>query len=164
MYARRRDSRTINRLMADPAAPAPPGVPADPAPIRVRDAMLAEPRTLPATATAQEAGGILSRQEVRSVLVVDDAGRLVGNVTRELLVDRVVATGALPGAVRLGDIAAPVALAIDAAMDAEEAFRVMEEHDAERLPVLDGGRLVGVLSRSVLQRRLAEDEPPADSE
>ena len=30
----------------------------------------------------------------------------------------------------------------------------------ERVPVVDGGRLVGVLSRSVLQRRLAEDEGP----
>jgi CBS domain-containing protein len=37
----------------------------------------------------------------------------------------------------------------------------MEEKDAERVPVVEGGRLVGVLSRSVLQRRLAEDEPPA---
>ena len=28
------------------------------------------------------------------------------------------------------------------------------------MPVLEHGRLVGVLSRSVVQRRLAEDEPP----
>jgi hypothetical protein len=27
--------------------------------------------------------------------------------------------------------------------------------------VVEGGRLVGVLSRAVVQRRLAEDEPPA---
>jgi len=32
------------------------------------------------------------------------------------------------------------------------------------VPVVDSGRLVGVLSRSVLQRRLAEDEPPAELE
>jgi hypothetical protein len=30
------------------------------------------------------------------------------------------------------------------------------------VPVLEDGRLVGVVSRSVLQRRLAEDEPPAE--
>jgi CBS domain-containing protein len=29
------------------------------------------------------------------------------------------------------------------------------------VPVVDGGRLVGVVSRAVLQRRLAEDEEPA---
>ena len=42
----------------------------------------------------------------------------------------------------------------------DEAFRFLEEHDAERVPVVERGRLVGVLSRSVLQRRLAEDEEP----
>ena len=35
--------------------------------------------------------------------------------------------------------------------------RAREENDAERVPVVEDGRLVGVLSRSVLQRRLAED-------
>jgi CBS domain-containing protein len=37
----------------------------------------------------------------------------------------------------------------------------METEDVERLPVTEDGRLVGVLSRSALSRRLAEDEPPA---
>ena len=37
----------------------------------------------------------------------------------------------------------------------------MEDEDVERLPVTENGRLVGVLSRSALTRRLAEDEPPA---
>ena len=46
----------------------------------------------------------------------------------------------------------------DTALD--EAYRFIEEHDAERVPVVDDGRLVGVLSRAVLQRRLAEDEGP----
>ena len=46
----------------------------------------------------------------------------------------------------------------------DEAFRFLEEHDLERVPVLEDGRLVGVLSRAVLQRRLAEDEPPVDSD
>ena len=47
-------------------------------------------------------------------------------------------------------------------MPLEEAFRFLETEDAERVPVVDEQhRLVGVLSRSVLQRRLAEDEERA---
>jgi CBS domain-containing protein len=38
----------------------------------------------------------------------------------------------------------------------------MEENDAVRVPVVEDGKLVGVLSRVVLQRRLAEDEPPPE--
>ena len=48
-------------------------------------------------------------------------------------------------------------------MPLEDAFRFLEEEDAERVPVVDEhDRLIGVLSRSVLQRRLAEDEEPAE--
>ena len=68
---------------------------------RVREAMLAEPRALTVGATAQEAGAILARVEVRSVLVVDVQGLLVGEVTRASLVERVVAAGRDPSNVKL---------------------------------------------------------------
>ena len=127
----------------------------------VREAMLPDPKALPASATAQEAGELLTRPEVRAVLVVD-GDRLVGVVTCEVLVDRVVAAGRDPRATPVGDVAEPVTLTALPDMAAEDAYRLMEEQDVERLPVTDDGRLVGVLSRSALTRRLAEDEPPDD--
>jgi len=145
--------------MADVA----PDIPDRP-PVRVREAMLAEPRAFRADATAQEAGVVLARVEVRSVLVVDAEGLLVGEVTRAGLVAGVVAAGLDPCTVRLAEIVAPVAHTIAADMEVEAAFRLLEELDAERLPVVERGRLIGALSRSVLQRRLAEDEPPPESE
>jgi IMP dehydrogenase len=124
--------------------------------------MVTEPRSLGADATAQEAGVLLARPEVRAVFVVGDDGRLVGVVTRKTLVREVVATGRVPGETPLGDIAEPPHWTIEGDMPVEEAFHFLEEHDAERVPVVENGRLVGVLSRSVLQRRLAEDEGPLD--
>jgi CBS domain-containing protein len=53
---------------------------------------------------------------------------------------------------------------LDASMDLDEAFRVLEEQDFERVPVVEDGRLVGILSRTIVRRRLAEDEPPPDPE
>jgi CBS domain-containing protein len=129
---------------------------------RVRDAMIAEPRSLPATATAREAGEVLTPPEVRAVYVVDDDGGLVGVVTRKTLVARVVAEGRDPGSTALGDLAEPPYYTIDADAPLDEAFRFIEERDAERVPVVDDGRLVGVVSRAVLQRRLAEDEDPPE--
>ncbi len=130
--------------------------------VRVRDAMIAEPRALPATATAREAGEVLTPPEVRAVYVVDDDGALVGVVTRKTLVARVVATGRDPGSTPVGAFAEPPHYTIDAETPLDEAFRYIEENDAERVPVVDGGRLVGVVSRAVLQRRLAEDEEPGE--
>jgi CBS domain-containing protein len=127
---------------------------------QVRDAMVPEPATLEASASAQEAGERLSDPAVRAVLVADEQGRLAGVVTRKTLVREVVATGRDPRTTPLGEIAEPPLFTLDASMDLDEAFRALETEDFERVPVVEDGRLVGILSRTVLQRRLAEDEPP----
>jgi CBS domain-containing protein len=129
----------------------------------VREAMVTEPRTLPVSASAQEAGELLSRTEVRAVYVCED-DRLVGIVTRKTLVREVVAAGREPGTTTLGQIAEEPWWTVESDQPVEEAFRFLEGKDAERVPVVDGGRLVGVLSRSVLQRRLAVDEPVSDDD
>jgi CBS domain-containing protein len=130
---------------------------------QVRDAMVPEPGTLDASASAQEAGERLSDPAVRAVLVCDD-GRLVGVVTRKTLVQEIVATGRDPGATSLGDIAEPPLFTLDASTNLDEAYHALEDQDLERVPVVEDGRLVGILSRTVLQRRLAEDEPPSQQQ
>jgi CBS domain-containing protein len=130
---------------------------------QVRDAMVPEPGTLDASASAQEAGERLSDPAVRAVLVSDD-GKLVGVVTRKTLVQEIVANGRDPRATTLRDIAEPPLFTLDAGMNLDEAYRALEEQDLERVPVVEDGRLVGILSRTVLQRRLAEDEPPAQQQ
>jgi CBS domain-containing protein len=124
----------------------------------VREAMITDPRVCEADATAQEAGEALSRPEVRAVFVCEEGGRLVGVVTRKTLVREVVAPGRDPAATPLAEIAEEPHWTIDADTPVEDAFRLIEERDAERVPVVDDGRLVGVLSRELLQRRLAEDD------
>ena len=109
---------------------------------RVRDAMIPDPVALDASATAQETGTHLVEPDVRAV----------------------VAEGRDPRSTPIGELAEPPNRTIDPEVPLDEAFGLLEEWDAERVPVVDGGRLVGVLSRSVLQRRLAEDEPPAELE
>jgi CBS domain-containing protein len=126
--------------------------------------MVPEPGALDASATAQEAGKRLSDPAVRAVLVCDEGGKLVGVITRKTLVREIVAAGSDPAATPLGQIAEPPLVTLDASMDLDEAFRLLEEQDFERVPVVEGGRLVGILSRTIVQRRLAEDEPPPDPE
>jgi CBS domain-containing protein len=128
----------------------------------VKDAMVPEPTTLSAGASAQEAGRLFAESpEMRAVFVTDDDGTLIGVVTRKTLVREVVAAGLDPRDVVLRDIAEPPLYTLDAALPLEDGFRMLEELDLERVPVVEDARLVGVLSRAVVQRRLAEDEPPA---
>ena len=129
----------------------------------VREAMVPEPTMLVDSASAQDAGRLLAESpEVRAIFVCDAGGALVGVITRKTLVREVVATGHDPKAVRLGEIAEPPIYTLDAELPLDEAFHTLEEHDFERVPVVEEGRLVGVLSRAVVQRRLAEDEPPEE--
>jgi CBS domain-containing protein len=131
----------------------------------VRDAMVSNPGRLPGDSSARAAGELLQRPEVRAVYVTEDE-RLVGVVTRKTLVREVIARGLDPKRTELRAIAEAPHFTIGPDVPLEEAFRFLETEDAERVPVVDDReRLLGVLSRSVLQRRLAEDEdeplPPA---
>jgi CBS domain-containing protein len=131
--------------------------------VRVRDAMITDPRVLEAAASAQEAGNALARPEVRAVFVCAD-GRLVGVVTRKTLVREIVAAGRDPLSTPLSEIAEEPYFALEAETPLDVAFHELEERDLERVPVTDAGRLVGILSRSAVQRRLAEDASGEDDE
>jgi CBS domain-containing protein len=124
--------------------------------------MVADPLALGVGQSAREAGEALARPEVRAVFVCGEDGRLVGVVTRKTLVREVVAAGRDPGSTELGAIAEPPNATIESTMPLADAFAFVEEHDFERVPVVEDGRLVGVLARAVVQRRLAEDDPPGD--
>jgi CBS domain-containing protein len=127
----------------------------------VRDAMVSEPLALAADASAREAGEALTRDEVRAVLVCDK-GRLVGVITRKTLVREVVARGRDPRTTTLREIAEEPNYTIDSSMLLTDAFALLEELDLERVPVVEDEKLVGVLSRAVVRRRLAEDSPPEE--
>ena len=126
-----------------------------------RDAMVPDPLSLDASASAQEAAEALARPEVRAVFVCED-GRLTGVITRKTLVSDVVARGLDPKTTAVGSFAEPPNATIESTTPLGEAFAFLEENDYERVPVVEDGKLVGVLSRSAVQRRLAEDEPPVE--
>ncbi|HEX7582091.1 MAG TPA: CBS domain-containing protein [Gaiellaceae bacterium] len=125
----------------------------------VRDAMVTEPTMLGAGESAQAGGRCLENPDIRAVFVCEDDGTLIGVITRKTLVREVVATGLDPKAVILRSIAELPFFTLEASLSLDDAFRTLEERDLERVPVVEAGRLVGVLSRAVVRRRLAEDEP-----
>jgi len=129
----------------------------------VRDAMVSEPLSLDAGASAQDAGEALTRAEVRAVLVTD-GGRLIGVITRKTLVREVVARGRDPRTTTLREIAEEPNYTLESSMPLDDAFALLEEEDLERVPVVERDKLVGVLSRAVVRRRLAEDSPPPEPE
>jgi len=122
----------------------------------VREALVSDPRVLPADATAQQVAELLTHPHVESALVVDGE-RLVGCITPETLVSA-VAAGRDLGSLSAADLADGEVQTIGPEESLEEALRVMAEHNLERLAVVDDGRFLGILPREPLIRRMAADE------
>jgi CBS domain-containing protein len=125
--------------------------------VRVREALL-HPRVLPAEAPARDAAELLAKPSVESVLVVGDGERLLGCVTKNVIV-AAVAAGRDVAALRASDLCDPDVATVSPETSLDEALHLMSERGLERLAVTEDGRLLGVLPREPLVRRLAEDEP-----
>jgi CBS domain-containing protein len=130
--------------------------------VNVREAIVSDPRVVQAGAGVREAAELLTHPNVRSVLVVDGA-RLIGCVTPESVVAALAAGSDLATATA-GEVADGHVEVVGPDQPVDEALRLMSEHDLERIAVVEEGRFLGVLPRGPLLRRMAEDEPAAESE
>ena len=101
---------------------------------------------LPRTAAVQDAARRMTERRVRSVLIVDGE-RLAGIFTGTDLIERVVAEGRDPVTTELGRVMTVNPLSIPPDHLAIEALRVMHGGGFRHLPVVDGHRLVGIVSR-----------------
>jgi CBS domain-containing protein len=128
----------------------------------VREALVADPRVLRADAPAREVAGVLAKPHVVHVLVTE-GDRLVGSVT-EAAVVAAVADGRDLRELTARDLADPGVPTVGPDTPLDEALILMAEAGLERLAVVEGGLLLGILPREPVVRRLAEDEPPSPPE
>jgi CBS domain-containing protein len=130
--------------------------------VKVREALVADPRVLAADASLRDLAELLTRPNVRSVLVVD-GDRLLGCASAQSVV-AALARGDDPGGLLARDVATGEVTTITPDAPVGEAIRLMGERDLDRLAVVEGERFLGALPRDGLVRRLAEDEPPAEDD
>lgn len=141
------DSHPLSRL-SGAAAQAPR------TPERLRDLLKRPPVTVEHSSSVREVAGLMSREDVSSVLVLR-GGALAGIVTDKDLRRRVLAAGADPlQAIESFMTAAPVSL--DAESGADDALLLMLRQNCRHLPVFDGPRLLGLVTAGDLLRAQAE--------
>jgi CBS domain-containing protein len=113
----------------------------------VADVMTPGVETTTSSQALQDAARTMREGDFGSMPVVDD-GRLVGILTDRDIVVRGVAEGLDPSVARVGDVASRTPVAVAPDQDLDEAMELMAEHRVRRLPVVDDGRLVGVVSQA----------------
>ena len=105
------------------------------------------PITLPPEATVQRACQEMRNHRIGAVLVTDPHGRLLGIFTGRDAICRMLAEGRDPGATRLRDVMTKNPECMPPHLQAIEALRLMRDGGFRHVPVVDGDRLVGVVSR-----------------
>ena len=110
-------------------------------------------------ATAHEAARAMIDHQIGAVVVVHD-GRVVGIVTDRDLVLDVVANAANPIEVRVGSVMRPNVTTIDVGATAGDAVALMRTNACRRLPIVENGRVAGIVTLDdlLLERALSPEE------
>ena len=127
---------------------------------KVRDVMTAEPIVLQQDQSIADAAQAMRDAAVGAVLVVD-GDKLCGLVTDRDIVVRAVADRAQPDS-PVGQVVSADLVAVGADDEAAEAARIMQDNAVRRLPVLDDGRIVGIVTIGDLAVSQGEDSALAD--
>ena len=104
-------------------------------------------RAVAPTDSVMEAARTIKEQDVGSLPVVED-GRVVGIVTDRDIVVRAVAEGVDPRTATVGDVASGDLVTVEPDEDLDDALKLMAQHRVRRLPVVENGRLVGVVAQA----------------
>jgi CBS domain-containing protein len=111
----------------------------------IRDVMTANPTTMPMSASVLDAAHTMRDSNIGDVIVVDN-GNVCGIVTDRDLVIRAMAQGRDPAKTKLGDICSHDLTTVSPSDSIDKAVQLMRQKAIRRLPVVEGGRAVGVVS------------------
>jgi CBS domain-containing protein len=96
--------------------------------------------------TARQAAKLMQKHNVGALLIMEDDD-LKGIITVNDMTYRVIAEGRDPDKTLLGEIMTPDPDTVSSDTTAIEALRIMQDGDYRHLPIVDGGRVVGLVSR-----------------
>ena len=123
--------------------------------MEIREVMTGSVVTAPADAPVRQVAEVMREHNVGSVVLVDADGDAVALITDRDLAVSVLADGHDGGAAAVDHASSPVVTAAPA-MDVEEATQLMVSHGIRRLPVLDDGRLTGIVTLDDLAMRIGD--------
>ena len=122
---------------------------------QVRDLMVSDVVTIePSTSVVDAARRMI--QEEKGPLPIVEGDRAVAIVTDRDIIAHVVAEGHDPSSMTVDDIATRELVTIGPDEDVDEARQLMAQHELDRILVVEGDRLVGIISEADIR----SDEAP----
>lgn len=130
--------------------------------MKIRQLMTTDVSTAEPETTLEEIATIMRNDDVGAVPVVEN-DELIGIITDRDLVIRCIAEGKDPSATRADDILTDEIETIEPDADVQKAAELMSRKQIRRLPVVENGRLVGMLSIGDLAVKQQDDSMSGDT-
>jgi CBS domain-containing protein len=125
---------------------------------KARDVMSDDCTCIGEDDTLLDAAKRLAELDVGAMPICGEDDRLKGMLTDRDIVVKALAQGMDPGSTRAGELAEGKPVTIGADDSVEEALHTMAEHKVRRLPVIDGHRLIGIVSQADLAKNVEEED------
>jgi CBS domain-containing protein len=119
---------------------------------QIRDLMTSNPVTCESSASVLDAAKQMAQQDVGPIPVVEN-DQLAGIVTDRDIVVRVVAEGRDPSSTTVGEIASKDLETVSPDEELDSALRKMASAQVRRLPVVENGRVVGIVAQADVARQ-----------
>jgi len=119
--------------------------------LKVEDVMVEDVITVDSDVPVMEAVGLMNKQEIGCLIVVR-RGKAVGIVTERDLLKRVLAESRDPKKTKVRQIMSKPLIYGEPDMDIEDAARLMFSKKIKKLPVVEKGKLVGLVTLTDLAR------------
>jgi len=119
--------------------------------LKLEDVMVKEVMTIDENSTVKEAAEVMNKFEI-GCLVAVRKDKAIGMITERDLLKRVVAEAKDVTEIKVKDIMSSPLVVVEPGMDLEEAVKLMFEMKIKKLPVVDGKRLVGLITLTDIAR------------
>ncbi len=119
--------------------------------LKVEDIMVKEVVTIDDTVTVKEAAEVMNKFEIGCLIAVK-RGKAMGILTERDILKRIVAAGKDAAAAKVKDVMTSPLVVAEPNMDLAEAVKLMFQMKIKKLPVVDGKRLVGLVSLTDIAR------------
>lgn len=126
---------------------------------RVEDYMTKEVVFVNLTESLQSAAAKMAERDIGSIVIVQE-GKPIGIVTERDFVRRVAVLGKNPRALTVTDIMSTPLVTVGQECDINTAAKIMTDNNIKRLPVVEGERLVGILTSFDIAKVVAEEAHP----
>jgi CBS domain-containing protein len=123
-----------------------------------REIMTADPTCVKESQTLAEAAALMRDLDVGALPICGDDDRLKGMLTDRDIVVKCVADGGDTTTVTVSALAEGKPVTIGADDDIADVLQTMQDHQVRRLPVIDGHKLVGIISQADIANTLSSEK------